>query len=49
MGARDDDSDGGGAAQHGGHQGSTLTFTRSPLESKISSVESEKCQLTKNY
>ena len=29
-------------------QDSTLTLTRSPLESKIDSVESEKCQLTKN-
>ena len=29
-------------------QGSTLTLTRSPLESKIGLVESEKCQLRKN-
>ena len=29
-------------------QGLTLTLTRSPLESKIGSVEGEKCQLTKN-
>ena len=29
-------------------QGSTLTLTRSPLESKVDSVESKKCQLTKN-
>ena len=29
-------------------QGSTLTLTRSPLESKTGSVESEKCQLMKN-
>ena len=29
-------------------QGSTLTLARSPLESKIDLVESEKCQLTKN-
>ena len=32
-----------------GHvQGSTLTLTRSPLESKIDSMESKKSQLTKN-
>ena len=29
-------------------QGSTLTLTRSPLESRVDSVESKKCQLTKN-
>ena len=30
------------------YQGLTLTLTRSPLESKIGSVESEKCQLIKS-
>ena len=30
------------------NRGSTLTLTRSQLDSKIGSVESEKCQLTKN-
>ena len=40
----------GGSRAPGGRysQGSTLTLTHSPLESKIGSVESEKCQLMKN-
>ena len=37
-----------GYAKQSKIQGLTVTLTCSPLESKIGSVESEKCQLTKN-